>query len=233
MNKKKVSAIVLAAGNGSRMQSSLKKQFMPLLGYPLIYYSLFVFQSSDEIDEIILVTGKEDIKDCQKQLVDRYQLTKVKKIIAGGKERYLSVYEGLKAIEQADYVLIHDGARPILEKKYIKQIVDTLKKGYSCALAVPVKDTIKRVDEQNYAIETPNRKELWMMQTPQAFPYQLIFESYQKAIEEKLLNLTDDAMVLEKIAKQSVKLLEGSYKNIKVTTPEDLKIAELFVNELV
>ena len=156
----KYTAIVLSAGSGSRMKSSVPKQYMDLLGKPVLYYSLFAFQTSD-VDEIILVTGAKDIEYCRKQIVDKYSLTKVKHIVPGGDERYKSVYEGLKAAKGADYILIHDGARPMLDKDIITRSMISVKKDRACVVAVPVKDTIKIVDEDNYAVSTPDRSTLW------------------------------------------------------------------------
>jgi len=233
MEKNKIVAIVLAAGTGSRMKSAQKKQFMDLCGYPLIYYALQVFEHSSQVDEVIIVTGREDISYCHKEIVERYGFHKVKSIVAGGEERYLSVYEGLKAVTNAKYVLIHDGARPFIQQKHIDEIVQSLEHGDACILGMPVKDTIKKADVNQYVQETPDRKDLWTIQTPQAFPYQVIKEAYKRAIQEKIEAITDDAMVLEKTFQIPVKILKGGYYNIKVTTPEDLQIAEVFVKSLI
>ena len=221
----KYTAIVLSAGSGSRMRSSVPKQYMDLLGKPVLYYSLFAFQTSD-VDEIILVTGAKDIEYCRKQIVDKYSLTKVKHIVPGGDERYKSVYEGLKAAKGADYILIHDGARPMLDKDIITRSMISVKKDRACVVAVPVKDTIKIVDEDNYAVSTPDRSTLWQVQTPQTFSYPLILAAYEKVLAKQVDGITDDTMVAEYQSDVRVKLIEGSYDNMKITTPEDITVAE-------
>lgn len=223
-------AIVLSAGSGRRMHSSIQKQYMDLEGKPVLYYSLQAFQQS-QIDEIILVTGKEDMEYCREQIVEKYDLNKVKKIVPGGAERYDSVFYGLKAAEQADYVLIHDGARPMVDEKIIADSMEAVKEYEACVVGVPVKDTIKVIDEDNYAVTTPNRNTLWQVQTPQSFSYSLVYEAYKKVMEEKVPGITDDAMVVEYATTKRVKLIEGSYENLKITTPEDLEIASIFVKK--
>ena len=142
MKEKKFAAIVLSAGIGSRMQSDVPKQYMELNGYPVIYYSLKAFQDS-EVSSIILVTGKNDVEYCRTEIVEKYHLDKVHKVIPGGTERYNSVYEGLKAISEADYVLIHDGARPMLNQEILRRSMDAAAEYGACVVGMPVKDTIK------------------------------------------------------------------------------------------
>lgn len=229
MKKQIVTAVVLAAGKGSRMQSKVKKQFMKLQGRPLVYYALLAFQQS-EVDEIILVTGKESISYCQKQIVDKYHFTKVRAIVAGGKERYESVYEALK-VSSPGYVLIHDGARAFLDQNIIRQAIKQVKRYKACVVGMPVKDTIKISDKEQFALDTPDRSTLWQIQTPQCFVTEEIRESYQKMMEAHDQSVTDDAMVMEKYGNRKIKLIEGSYENIKVTTPEDLVIGEAFLKK--
>lgn len=221
---KKVVAIVLAAGEGKRMGSGIPKQYMLIKSRPLVYYALKAFENSS-VNEVILVTGKDEIDYCKEHIVKKYGFRKVSKIIAGGCERYASVYEGLKAIHQADYVLIHDGARPMIHKDMIKRCILSVMEFRACVVGMPVKDTIKVVDERNYAIHTPDRKTLWQVQTPQCFEYDLVKKAYETLMESGDTSATDDAMVVETYAKVPVKLIEGGYDNIKITTPEDVKIA--------
>lgn len=232
MGKEKIVAIVLAAGSGKRMQSKIQKQYMLLDGKPLIYYALLAFEKS-AVDEVVLVTGEDEITYCQKEIVEKYGFCKVTSITAGGKERYHSVYNGLKTITQADYVLIHDGARPFLTQDMIVRTIETVKREKACVVGMPVKDTIKIADEDLYAAVTPNRKDVWMIQTPQAFSYDLILGAYEKVMASGDDTVTDDAMVLERAEHMPVKLVEGSYQNIKITTPEDMKIAEVFVKTII
>lgn len=226
---KKHTAIVLAAGKGSRMQSAVPKQYLELCGKPVLYYSLAAFEESF-IDEIILVAGKDDISYCKEQIVERYGFQKVTKIIAGGAERYLSVYQGLLAAEEADYVYIHDGARPFVDAAILSDAKACVEQYQACVAGMPVKDTIKIVDAEDFAKETPERKYVWQVQTPQVFSYALVREAYDMLMEDQdAYSVTDDAMVVETMLNYPVKLFQASYKNIKITTPEDLQIAELFV----
>lgn len=228
----KITAIVLAAGSGSRMKSKTKKQFMEIKGKPVIWYSLFEFEKS-RVDEIILVTGKEDNDYCKKEIVEKYNLKKIKNVVAGGSERYESVYNGLKEVT-GNIVLIHDGARPLINNEIIERSIEGTIKSDACVVGVPVKDTIKRANKEGYIIDTPNRSELWITQTPQSFKTDLVKMAYKKMKEElekgnTTLNITDDAMVVEEFTTNQVRFVQGDYKNIKVTTPEDIDIAELFI----
>lgn len=228
----KITAIVLAAGSGSRMKSKTKKQFMEIKGKPVIWYSLFEFEKS-RVDEIILVTGKEDIDYCKKEIVEKYNLKKIKNVVAGGSERYESVYNGLKEVT-GNIVLIHDGARPLINNEIIERSIEGTIKSDACVVGVPVKDTIKRANKEGYIIDTPNRSELWITQTPQSFKTDLVKMAYKKMKEElekgnTTLNITDDAMVVEEFTTNQVRFVQGDYKNIKVTTSEDIDIAELFI----
>ena len=224
----KYTAIVLAAGSGKRMNTAVHKQYLDIKGKPVLYYALHAFEQSS-VDEIVLVVGKGETDYCRQEIVEKYGLKKVKKIVEGGKERYHSVYEGLKAADHPDYVLIHDGARPFILKKTIEQTMQEVKKYQACVVAVPVKDTVKIADEEGYAKETPERKYVWAVQTPQVFSYPMIYDAYEKALQQEDSAITDDAMVLEKVTGRKVRLIEGSYRNIKITTPEDLLIAECYL----
>ena len=232
---KKYAAIVLSAGSGSRMKSDIPKQYLPLIEKPVIYYSLMAFQNSP-VDEIILVSGANDIEYCRKEIVERYGLSKVTRIVAGGKERYDSVYEGLCATD-AEYVLIHDGARPVLTSDMIERMIQGVENTGACIAAMPVKDTIKLSDEHKQVASTPDRKHLWMVQTPQCFARTLLEESYeilkckQKA-GENVPDITDDAMIVEYATGKKITLVEGAYTNLKITTPEDLAVAEIFLKSL-
>ena len=233
----KTAAIVLSAGRGTRMQSDIPKQYMPLIDKPVLYYSLKAFQDSS-VSSIILVTGKEDVEFCQKEIVEKYNITKVSAIVTGGKERYHSVYEGLKQLKDHDYVLIHDGARPCVNVDIIERSIQSVIEEEACVVGMPVKDTIKIANENGYAVATPDRSTLWMIQTPQSFSYSLIYNAYTelmgriKSEPENVPSITDDAMVVEYIYGKKVKLILGSYTNIKITTPEDIRVAEGFLKNL-
>ena len=236
----RTTAIVLAAGSGKRMQSNVAKQFLPIGGKPVLCYSLEAFEQSDYVDEIILVAGADGLKTC-KEIVERYGYTKVSAIVLGGKERYHSVWNGLCAAGAEEdsteakppkYVLIHDGARPFVTEAIIQRNIEALENDKACVTAVRSKDTVKIADENGYVVSTPNRSFVWNMQTPQSFDFTLVYEAYRKLIQEeekvkaKGIVITDDAMVVETFTGVSVKLIEGSYENIKITTPEDLAYAE-------
>ena len=225
----KNTAIVLAAGQGKRMHTKIQKQFLEIKGYPVLYYSLRCFQDSPLIEDIILVTGEESVPYCQKEIVDKYGFTKVTKVIPGGKERYDSVYQGLLACENSDYVLIHDGARPFITEEILERGLTGAEETGACAVGMPSKDTVKIADESGYIAETPDRNKVWMIQTPQIFQYALIRNAHESIRTREMSNVTDDAMVVEQETGIKVRLAEGSYQNIKVTTPEDLGVAELFL----
>lgn len=226
-----ICAIVLAAGQGKRMKSSIQKQYILLKEKPILYYSLKAFEDIKEIERIILVVGKGEVSYCRKEIIDKYGLQKVTDVIEGGKERYHSVYEGLKLLEKhCDYVLIHDGARPFITEGIILNTIENVKKYKACAVGMPVKDTIKIVDEENFCVHTPERAKVWAVQTPQAFEYNIIKSAYDILMQKEIM-VTDDAMVIEQFMNISVKLIEGTYENIKITTQEDLKVAETIAEQ--
>ena len=191
----KITAIVLAAGSGSRMQSETKKQYMEINGKPVVWYSLNAFENS-RVDEVILVVPEGEREYAQAEFVDKYGFKKVAMVITGGAHRYDSVYHGLEHTT-GDYVLIHDAARPMTTNDIIDKVV----------------------------VNTPVRDTLYITQTPQAFDYNLVHESYIKMFSKGNPEVTDDAMVVEQFGHTKVKFVEGSYDNIKITTPEDLLIA--------
>jgi len=229
----KYAAIVLSAGVGSRMKSDIPKQYMDLAGKPVIYYSLRAFEDAG-FSSIILVCGKDDVEYCQQEIVRKHGLNKVTAVVPGGKERYHSVFEGLRAVHEADYVFIHDGARPMLTQEIIERLKEAVEKEEAAVAGMPVKDTIKIVDEEGYVADTPERQYVWQVQTPQCFAYPIIYDAYKSIMQDEeegwtLPKITDDAMVLEYATDHEVKMVEADYRNIKITTPEDLIIAEAFL----
>lgn len=220
-----ISVIIAAAGQGKRMNSKVNKQYLKLGNKPILSHTIDVFEKSLWIDEIIIVTHSDEVEYCKENIVKAYAFKKVKKIIAGGSKRQESVFNGLKSVDKrCDIVMIHDGARPFVREEYIFNSIDEVMKYKAVGVGVPVKDTIKVVDEEKYVRNTPDRKFLWAIQTPQTFDYVLLMKAHEKAIEEGFFG-TDDTSLVERI-NQKVKMILGSYENIKITTPEDLYIGE-------
>ncbi|MDD3340523.1 MAG: 2-C-methyl-D-erythritol 4-phosphate cytidylyltransferase [Lachnospiraceae bacterium] len=231
MEEKNV-AIVLAAGQGRRMGADRPKQFLEIREKPILYYALHVFQESPLIQEIILVTGEEMIGYCQKEIVERFNLDKVKHIVCGGAERYLSVCEGLKCCSDSTYVFIHDGARPFISEAMLERALEAARQYQACVVGMPSKDTIKIADVRGFIAKTPSRERVWNIQTPQVFSSKLIRRAYGKLMQSDVTGITDDAMVVEHMTSRKIRLVEGSYENIKITTPEDLVVAEAFLESL-
>lgn len=229
----KCTAIILAAGQGKRMKTKVQKQFLMLQGKPLLYYSLACFQKSDEIQDIVVVTGKESIDYCRSEIIEKYGFTKVKSIAEGGKERYDSVYAGLEACSaDTDYVFIHDGARPFVTEDIIKRTKEGAVTYQACIAGMPSKDTVKIIDENNMVSATPERSRVWSVQTPQVFLYSLIKEAHDTARSVSMQGVTDDAMVVEQYKNTPVHIVEGAYENIKITTPEDILVAEKILEKI-
>ena len=227
----KISVIVCAAGIGKRMNSVIAKQYLELKGKSILAHTLDRFENSNDIDDIVIVTGKDDIDFVQKNIVDKYAYKKVINIVAGGAERQNSVYNGLNALSSdTDIVLVHDGVRPFVNSDDIHNIVEETKKYKACVLGVKVKDTIKMSDDDGYITSTPERSKLWCAYTPQAFDYDILKKAYTKAFEDNILG-TDDSMLVERLGIK-VKMVHGSYNNIKITTPEDLYMGENILDQL-
>ena len=286
---RQIGAVILAAGQGKRMHTKVAKQFLELKGKPLLCQTLEDFQKSS-VDLIVLVAGEELICYCEKEIVQAWGFSKVKAVVPGGKERYHSVYEGLKALfpvfkpepsgcvhpvftpglsgcvrpvskpgasgfvfsggdedglwhddaaflkggeDEEWYVLIHDGARPLVSEAVIQRAIEGAVKYRACVVGVPVKDTIKVSSPEGFASGTPDRKTLWQIQTPQAFDFGLLFNAYGRMLNQPGCQegITDDGMVVEAMTSCPVKLIEGDYRNIKVTTWEDLLVAEAFLEQ--
>ena len=233
----KTTAIVLAAGSGKRMNSNVKKQYLEIDEKPVLFYSLRTFEDSF-VDSVILVTSEKEKEYCKKEIIDKYNFKKVHKIVNGGAERYHSVMNAMMEAGTCDYIFIHDGARPFITQDILKDLYETVCATKACVTAMPVKDTIKIADKDGFIESTPNRSLVWNIQTPQVFDYNLIKQAYtslkekEKEIIEKGIQITDDAMVVEYFTGQKIKLVKGSYYNIKITTPEDLEIAQKFVKKI-
>lgn len=237
MHKDNCTAIVLSAGQGKRMKTAVQKQYIELEGKPVIYYTLKAFQDSGIIGDIVLVVGEGQEKFAREEIADKYHFTKVSAIVAGGAQRYDSVWQGLKAVQrlnapsQSSYVFIHDGARMFVDEGIIRRGYETVRRYRACVTGMPSKDTVKIVDDDGFAVQTPKRKYVWAVQTPQIFETSLITEAYFRLMQEQDIDVTDDAMVVEQMLHLPVRLFEGSYDNIKITTPEDLEIAKEFLKK--
>ncbi len=220
--------LIPAAGAGRRMGGSISKQYLELAGKPILAHTLALFENHPLVDNIYPIVPPDDISYCQQQIIDRYGFNKVRKLVAGGPTRQDSVKNGLDALTEDGLdqpqrpILIHDGARPLFDCKQLSMLIDIVGRTGACAIGVPVKDTIKNVEDSKIT-GSPDRNRLWQAQTPQGFQYQLIKEAFDQAVAD-CFTATDDASLLERLGHQ-VQILEGDYRNIKVTTPEDILIA--------
>lgn len=221
----RVTALIPAAGMGRRMGRSVPKQFLQLGDMPMLAHTLLSFQRAAEVDEIIPILAREDMQACLRDIIERYHITKVKTLVAGGKERQDSVYNGIKKIdEETTVVIVHDGVRPFVMQEMIKTVIEYAKRGECVAVGVPLKDTVKEVDAEGIVKHTLDRSRLWAIQTPQAFPAAVLKRVYEESYRKKFFG-TDDAMLAERLGIK-VRVIMGSYENIKITTPEDLILAE-------
>lgn len=214
--------IVVAAGRGTRMGTKESKQYLMLEDKPIFVHTLEVFDRLPFIQEIILVTGEQDVPRCQ-DWVKSFSMEHTVKVIPGGAERQHSVYKGLLETD-CEWVLVHDGVRPFVTEAQVTACYEAARRDGASILAVPVKDTVKQVNDQAYVTSTPDRRSLWAIQTPQAFRHSDLLRAHKKAMEEGFLG-TDDSMLVERVG-MPVRVVEGSYSNIKITTPEDLDYAE-------
>ncbi|MBA5851788.1 2-C-methyl-D-erythritol 4-phosphate cytidylyltransferase [Clostridium sp. cel8] len=225
-------AIIVAAGKGRRMQANINKQFINIDGKPMLYYSINTFSKSDLIDGIIVVCSKNEIEYCRKNVIEKYNFTKVLDIVEGGCKRQDSVLKGLIALKKynCNIVLIHDGARPFVTDKIIDDGIRFSRLYNACACGISVKDTIKVKDEKGFSTNTLDRNRLVLVQTPQCFNFDLIWKCHKKIFEDGI-DVTDDTMVVENYGNK-VYFYDGSYNNIKITTQDDLKTAEMIIKDL-
>lgn len=221
-----ISAIVLAGGRGKRMNYHKSKQFIEIKGKPVLVYTLEKFIYNKSIDEVILVLPEDEVDYCKKEVLQKYSL-KVDRIVIGGKERQDSVFNALEAMEKANIVLIHDGARPFISERIIEEGIKYANIYGAAAPGVTPKDTIKVKSKDNVSVDTPDRNTLVAVQTPQCFKYDEIYQCHRKIKEENAI-VTDDTSVVERYG-HKVYLYEGDYTNIKITTPEDLILAERLI----
>lgn len=224
----RIGAIIVAAGKGKRMDSDVNKQYLFVRDKPILAHTLQVFDTVEEIDDIVLVVGEDDLDYCRENIVSRYKIRKVKEYAIGGRERQHSMINGLNVLKDiCQIVVTHDGARPLVSTDIIKNSIYEAYIYGAAACAVPVKDTIKLVDDGNFVVSTPDRSGLYAVQTPQTFKTDILYRAHMSAIDNDFLG-TDDTMLVERMGER-VKLFNGSYENIKITTPEDVYIAEAII----
>lgn len=222
-------AVIVAAGKGKRMGTEISKQFLPLGGKEILAHTVQKFEKATNIRDIVLVTGVDSLQDVQ-EMAQEYGWEKIVSIVAGGKERQDSVWNGLQQVAvDTEIILIHDGVRPFVTEDILNGSIETALEMGGCVAGVPAKDTIKVCDGENIAIATPDRSALWQIQTPQTFRKERIVKAYEQAKEDGFVG-TDDASFAEHCG-YPVKVIMGSYRNIKITTKEDLIIGEAFLKE--
>ncbi len=222
----KTVAIIPAAGLSKRMQNDTSKQYLLLDGIPVLAHTLRIFQRSPEIHEIFLIVPKSDVEFARNGIVERYDISKVSKILAGGKERQDSVLRGIDALgNDHDIIVIHDGVRPFITGELVRSAILEASRVQAVTVGIPVTDTVKIIDRHGIVAETLNRDHLWLTQTPQAFHRDIIRKAYEAAYRDDYYG-TDDASLVERIGVK-VTMIRGSYNNIKITTKDDLILAEI------
>ncbi len=224
----KTEAIILSAGRGQRFMKEKKKQFLLLSKKPVLCHTLDPFETSPLIDSILLVVGYEDMDYCMKDIVEKYKYRKVSKIVPGGKWRQDSVKNGIDALSKdTEIVIIHDGVRPFVTSEMIEESIRGAARFGAVVMAMPVKETIKAVGPDKTVLKTLERESLWQVQTPQTFQVTLIKEAFRNAAQNGFVG-TDDASLIERLGSK-VHILPGSYRNIKITTPEDMALANVLL----
>lgn len=226
----KTVVIIPAGGAGQRLKSRVAKQYLPLDAVPVLVHTLRVFQESPVVDDIILVLPQDDVAHVRQDLIEKYGMSKVVAVVAGGPERQDSVKNGLDAIRgNASLIIVHDAVRPFVTDQMIGRVADAARDCGAAVTGVQVKDTVKTTKDDQIIQSTVPRENLWLAQTPQAFRFNILKDAYRRAYEENFYG-TDDAALVERIGKE-VKMVEGSYDNIKITTREDMRIAEAFMKK--
>ena len=224
-----VCAVVPAGGTGTRMGGTVPKQFLELDGKPILYYTLKTLQDCGIISELILVVPEKEYENACSDWLGKPEI--VTKVVVGGEKRQDSVYKGFCELSpQTEIVLVHDGVRPFLSHQMIQESVDAAREYGAAITAIPVNDTIKKVDDSGLVSKTVDREGLWRVQTPQVFRYELLEEAFKKANSEKFYG-TDEGTLIEHLGKP-VKIVEGSEQNIKITRPEDLRLSEIFISRV-
>jgi len=224
----KADAVIVSAGKGHRFMQGKKKQFYLLADKPILAHTLDKFEKCPLIRSILLVVGQEDLDYCMKEIIEKYQYRKISQVVPGGKRRQESVKNGINVLaKDAEIVVIHDGVRPFVTKQMIEESIRSAVRFKAVVMAMPVKETIKMVQRNGMVLKTLDRESLWQIQTPQTFQVNVIKEAYYRAIEDGFIG-TDDASLVERLGVK-VHVLPGAYTNIKITTPEDLILANLLL----
>ena len=226
----KVCALIPAAGKGSRMAHSVKKPYLKLAQKPILAHTIQRFEQNSAVDAIFVIVDQADFSECHAAVLRPYPFTKVQELVEGGETRQMSVYNGVRALSaDVDFVIVHDGVRPFVTDEVIFACLTAADECGAAVAAVPVKDTIKVANEDSFIVETPVRDQLWAVQTPQVFRKSLLEEAHQVA-HARQLTATDDASLVEQLG-FPVKLVKGSYANLKITTPIDLQVAEVLISD--
>jgi 2-C-methyl-D-erythritol 4-phosphate cytidylyltransferase len=222
-----IAAIIPAAGIGKRMGRQTPKPYLPLAGKPILAHTLEVFEKVKEVDEVTLVVRPQELDYCQDKVLSRYTFKKVLRLVPGGKERQDSVYHALKVLQKEDdleVILVHDGVRPFITPDQVHRVIDAARRHGAAVLGLPAHDTLKRVDPEGHILQTLERQDIWQIQTPQAFQAPLLWRAFVEAYSRNFYG-TDEASLVEEL-QQPVVVVPGSPLNLKITTPEDLQMAE-------
>jgi 2-C-methyl-D-erythritol 4-phosphate cytidylyltransferase len=223
----RVAAIIPAAGIGLRMKQDTPKPYLMLAGKPILAHTLAVFEATPEVHEVTVVAHTDDLDSCQEQVIVPYEFKKVLRLVPGGKERQDSVYNALKVLQKEDdleIILVHDGVRPFITPDHIRQVIQAARKHGGAILGWPAQDTLKKVSPKGEVIQTLERRDVWQIQTPQAFQAQLLWRAFVEAYARNFYG-TDEASLVEEL-QQTVVVVQGSPLNLKITTSEDLEMAE-------
>ena len=224
----KVCTLIPAAGKGHRMAHSVKKPYLKLAEKPILTHTIQRFEQNTAVDAIFVIVDEADFSECRTTVLEPYPFTKVQELVAGGETRQMSVYNGVRALaEDVEFIIVHDGVRPFVTDEMIFECLTAADEYGAAVAAVPVKDTIKVADEDCFITQTPERERLWAVQTPQVFRKSLLKEAHELA-QVRQITGTDDAVLVEQLG-FPVKLVMGSYANLKITTPVDLQVAEVLL----
>ncbi len=223
-----IAAIIAAAGVGTRMKNDIPKPYLPLAGKPILAHTLAIFEACKDIREVTLVVHPDDLDYCQEKVISQFGFKKVLWLVPGGKERQDSVYHALKSLRREDdleIIVVHDGVRPFITEDHLKNVIQGARQHGGAVLGWPVQDTLKKVNAEGEVVRTLDRRNLWQIQTPQAFQAPLLWRAFVEAYSRDFYG-TDEASLLEEL-QQPVAVIPGSPFNLKITTPEDLRLAEI------